>query len=187
VAGTLDIRLRMADGADAPAVARLHADSWRRHYRGAYSDTFLDGDVEMDRLAVWSGRLGTVQDCSTTIVAESDRGDIVAFVHVIFDDDPIWGSLVENLHVTFRLKRSGIGSRLMAEAARLVVEHEVGGLYLWVLQQNLAAQRFYAALGGRQVERNFVVAPGGDPARLSGRPEKLRFAWPHPVMLRRGR
>jgi hypothetical protein len=27
----------------------LHADSWRRHYRGAYADAFLDGDVLADR------------------------------------------------------------------------------------------------------------------------------------------
>ena len=32
------IQYRLARGSDAPAVAALHADSWRRHYRGAYSD-----------------------------------------------------------------------------------------------------------------------------------------------------
>lgn len=50
-------RLRMAGPDDAERVALLHADSWRRHYRGAYSDSFLDGDVVADRLSVWSVRL----------------------------------------------------------------------------------------------------------------------------------
>ena len=40
-----DLRFRPADADDAAAVAGLHADSWRRHYRGAFSDAFLDGDV----------------------------------------------------------------------------------------------------------------------------------------------
>lgn len=39
------IRFRLAVPDDAEAVAMLHATSWRRHYRGAYSDAFLDGDV----------------------------------------------------------------------------------------------------------------------------------------------
>ena len=49
-------QFRLAGPADAKAVANLHADSWRRYYRGAYSDGFLDDDVVADRLAVWSGR-----------------------------------------------------------------------------------------------------------------------------------
>ena len=40
-----DLRFRSAEAGDAAAVAGLHADSWRRHYRGAFSDAFLDGDV----------------------------------------------------------------------------------------------------------------------------------------------
>src|SRR5437763_12653857 len=50
-------RFRLAGPADAAAVARLHAESWRRHYRGAYADAFLDGDVEADRRNEWSRRL----------------------------------------------------------------------------------------------------------------------------------
>lgn len=49
-----DLRLRLANPSDAETIAALHADSWRRHYRGAYSDAFLDGDVISDRLAVWA-------------------------------------------------------------------------------------------------------------------------------------
>ena len=52
---------RVATLADAGVVADLHADSWRRHYRGAYADSFLDGDVVADRLQVWSERLANPQ------------------------------------------------------------------------------------------------------------------------------
>jgi ribosomal protein S18 acetylase RimI-like enzyme len=30
---------RQAAASDVVAIARLHADSWRRHYRGAYLDS----------------------------------------------------------------------------------------------------------------------------------------------------
>ena len=51
------VRYREATEHDAGAIAALHADSWRRHYRGAYLDSYLDGDVVADRLEVWSSRL----------------------------------------------------------------------------------------------------------------------------------
>jgi len=57
VAPLVDVQFRPARPSDADAVAALHADSWRRHYRGAYSDAFLDGDVYAERLVVWSSRL----------------------------------------------------------------------------------------------------------------------------------
>lgn len=79
--------VRTASPSDASAVAALHADSWRRHYRGAYSDTFLDGDVFHDRLSVWTERLaGPNPDCYT-ILAE-DRGRLAGFAHTLFDEDP---------------------------------------------------------------------------------------------------
>jgi hypothetical protein len=46
------MRFREATGADAMAVAMLHAESWRVHYRGAYRDEYLNGDVVEDRIRV---------------------------------------------------------------------------------------------------------------------------------------
>jgi ribosomal protein S18 acetylase RimI-like enzyme len=170
-------RLRSATADDAERVALLHADSWRRHYRGAYSDAFLDGDIVADRRSVWSARLA-VPTGRVTILAElADR--LVGFVHVVFDNDPRWGSLVDNLHVVNDQRRTGIGSRLLTVAARAVVEHATNdGMYLWVLQQNTAAQRFYLASGATCVQTAPVSPPGGDPTRLTGSPRGLRMAWP---------
>jgi hypothetical protein len=53
------MRFRAATGADAMAVATLHAESWRVHYRGAYRDEYLDGDVIQDRIRVWEERLSS--------------------------------------------------------------------------------------------------------------------------------
>ena len=58
-------------------------------------------------------------------------------------------------------------------------------MYLWVLEQNNAAQAFYAAQGGRSAERAFVQSPGGLPGRLNGSPAKLRYVWPDAARLAR--
>ncbi|MET7424924.1 GNAT family N-acetyltransferase [Dactylosporangium sp. NPDC005555] len=162
-------------------IAGLHADSWRRHYRGAYSDAFLDGDVVSDRRAVWRSRFGD-RAGTATIVAEQDGVDGVSgvrgFVHVVFDDDPRWGSLVDNLHVADGHRHRGVGTLLLRAAADAVRARAAAErLYLWVLEQNTAAQRFYRARGGVQVESVPVAAAGGVPGRLSGAPVKLRMVW----------
>lgn len=170
-------QLRTAGPGDAVAVARLHADSWRRHYRGAYSDAYLDGDVLTDRLAVWSGRLA--EPAGTVTLLAEDGTDVLGFVHVVVDDDAKWGSLVDNLHVTAARQRTGVGRALLGRAAEEAVALTSSpALYLWVLEQNAAAQAFYTAMGAAHVETVLVGAPGGDPSRLNGTPAKFRMAWP---------
>ncbi|WP_020579680.1 GNAT family N-acetyltransferase [Actinopolymorpha alba] len=179
------LHFRPARLADAAAVAALHADSWRRHYRDAYSDAFLDGDVSADRVAVWKDRLSVATGRDHTLLAEQ-RGVVVGFVHTILGEDPIWGALLDNLHVTYSHKRRGIGARLLKLSAEIVINQAPGsGLHLWVLEQNRPAQAFYQALGGACVERGVVPAPGGVPGRLNGSPACLRYAWPEPRNLLR--
>jgi ribosomal protein S18 acetylase RimI-like enzyme len=171
------VSFRSATAADADSVAALNTDSWRRYYRGAYADAFLDGDVLADRRMDWSRRL-TMQGSDTiTILAKADA-EIAGFVHLVLDDDERWGSLVDNLHVAHARQRHGIGSALITRAAQAVVARgTTDWMYLWVLAQNTAAQAFYAAHNGRSAERAFVESPGGVPGRLNGRPAKLRYVW----------
>lgn len=185
--GAQPVRLRRAGLQDAAAIAKLHAESWRRHYRGAYSDSFLDREVWAERLDAWSARLRDGDAKACTVVAErrvDERPCVVGFAHVVFDEDPRWGALLDNMHVCHSCKRSGIGTRLMALTARkLLARRACGGLYLWVLEQNRAAQAFYEARGGLRVERAPVGPPGGMPTRLQGSPWKLRYAWGDPSTL----
>ena len=172
------VKFRMATERDVEAVAALHADSWRRNYRGAYLDSFLDGDVFEDRLAVWTDRLTPPRSNQYTVVAEHG-GEVAGFAHTILDSDPTWGALLENLHVAHELKRRRTGTRLMAETGReLLARRPSSALYLWVLEQNTAAQGFYEARGGTAVERTVRGPfPGG------GTAVGLRYAWPDPSTL----
>ena len=172
-----DVSFRVARADDARAVADLHADSWQRHYRGAFSDAFLDGDVLAYLLPLWTDRLGAPNPPTRTILAERD-GQVVGLAHTFLDDDPVWGAYLDNLHVAHGLKRSGIGARLLSLTRQAVRDRSPSsGLYLWVLEQNSAAQAFYAAQGGVCVGREGTPPPGGDPARLTGQPASLRYAW----------
>jgi ribosomal protein S18 acetylase RimI-like enzyme len=177
MATPIGVTIRNAALADADAVAEIHAASWRRHYRGAYADSFLDGDITADRRDVWNQRLNE-PGSGCTLVAD-DGGTPVGFLHVVFDENARWGSLVDNLHVVFARQRCGLGTALLRSAARAAAAGATSGrLYLWVLEQNTAAQAFYRARGGSPVEEALVAPPGGVASRLAGNPRKLRFAWP---------
>lgn len=179
------LSLRLAGPSDADAVAALHADSWRRHYRGAYTGAYLDGDLDRDRRAVWSERLLRPSSRARTVLAEAN-GELLGFAHVVLRDDTAWGALLDNLHVRHDQKRQGIGRRLLSAAGEVVTTDrwEPPGFYLWVLHQNIAARAFYAACGGTEVETAPATPPGGDFSRLVGSPQKLRVHWPRPVTLR---
>lgn len=178
-----ELRFRAACPDDARAVAWLHADSWQRHYRGAFSDAFLDNDAAGFLLALWTERLAVPNPLARTILAQRD-GEVVGLAHTLLGEDATWGAFIDNLHVAHGLKRQGIGSRLLALTGQAVLDWSSSpGLYLWVLEQNSNARAFYAALGGACVERHEVQPPGGDATRLNGRPMGLRYIWRDPTAL----
>jgi GNAT superfamily N-acetyltransferase len=183
VSASAGLRFRAACPGDAHAIAALHAGSWQRHYRGAFSDAFLDHDAAGYLLPLWTGRLATPDPRARTILAERD-GTVVGLAHMLLGQDATWGAFLDNLHVAYGLKRQGIGTRLLALTGQAVLDASpASGLYLWVLEQNSDARAFYTARGGACVERGQVSPPGGDPARLNGNPIGLRYAWRDPSQL----
>ena len=186
-----ELRFRAAGRGDARAIAALHTDSWQRHYRVAYCDAFLDDEAPGFLLDLWTSRLAAPDQRARTILAELQRGGdadgdrtLVGLAHTVLDDNPTWGALLDNLHVVYGLKRQGVGTRLLSLTAQTVhAEKPESGLYLWVLEQNTGARAFYDARGGTCVENREVMPPGGDPARLRGKPKGLRYTWPDPARL----
>ena len=173
------IELRPAKVSDAEAVASLHARSWRENYRGAYHDAFLDGDLIGERLRVWRDRLDHPPGNQFVRVAV-DGADLVGFVCAYGAQDPEWGSLVDNLHVARTSKRHGIGASLMREVgAWLGTRYPESGVFLWVLEQNSSARRFYERLGARNEGVSVTETHGGAVVR------SCRYTWRRPELLSR--
>ena len=153
------------------AVAMLHTESWRAHYRGAYRDEYLDGDVVEDRIRVWEGRLSSPSPNQFVVLAE-EGDDLIGFACAYGGHDEIWGSLLDNIHVRSEHQRRGVGAGLLAEVVAWCREHYADrGLYLWVLEQNIRAQRFYQGLGASDQGGEISEPPGG--GQIHGR----RYAW----------
>jgi GNAT superfamily N-acetyltransferase len=178
-----DVVIRFAETTDASEIAGIHTESWRRHYRGMYADSYLDGDLYGDRLATWTEKLGRDPRHYFTLIAEEGT-EAIGFAHVALDGDPTWGALVDNLHVSRSAQGKGVGSRLLDLVARQVIERRPGsGIYLWVLELNESATAFYLARGGTLRDSELSSPPGNDPRNLHGSPRRIRVAWKDPRSL----
>jgi ribosomal protein S18 acetylase RimI-like enzyme len=163
---------RIATAEDAEPIARLHAESWRTAYRGILSDDFLDNDVVEDRRALWDVRFANPIPQRGVIVIE-DEGGIAGFICVEGLEDARWGSLIDNLHVAPDRKHSGIGRTLMREGSSWLTEHYgEAPVYLWVLEANSNARRFYERLGASNAETVLNKTADGVINR------SCRYTWP---------
>jgi len=167
-----DIVIRPAVETDAATVAAIHVASWRDAYAQILSPEYLSGAIEADRTAVWSRRLRERPQGQLVDMAFDQAGQAQGFVCGFLDTDPVWGSLIDNLHVLPQTRSHGIGERLLRKAAgQLLAKGPGHGLHLWVFEANEAAVRFYKRLGGDVVEREVSKMPaaGGKPV--------LRIHW----------
>ena len=171
------MRFRDATLADAPGIAALHAASWRRAYRGMLSDEYLDNDLEADRTSVWIGRLSTPNPKQRVVLAEvSDQ--LAGFACAFGSEDPDLGTLLYNLHVGHDFQKQGIGARLMMQIALWCQAEFAGeGLFLWVLEPNMKARRFYEHLGAIKAGEEVWQSPDG------GKIPSLCYAWKDLVAL----
>jgi GNAT superfamily N-acetyltransferase len=157
----VEIEIGEAATRDADAIAALHAESWRATYRGILPDAFLDGEADRNRRAHWRDRMNA--GAAGMLVLKAVNGhELCGFACLFFEADPLWGALLDNLHVAPRWTGYGVGSRLFASSfARLRERSTERPLHLWVFEQNARARRFYDRHGGVCADRAVIeVLPG---------------------------
>jgi GNAT superfamily N-acetyltransferase len=170
--------LREATERDAAAIAWLHAESWRSAYRGMLSDEYLDHRVHHERAALWQQRFSEQAETPFFVILAEAETELAGFACAFPDEHPIYGAFLDNLHVVPRRTGQGIGRRLLtAVAERLLANERRGGLYLWVIEQNIRARRFYSQAGGLEVGRDTLSMPDGS------RVMEMRCYWPDPARL----
>lgn len=165
------MNIREAKEEDAESIAILHAESWRVAYRGMLRDEFLDDDIIQDRMNLWQQRLSAPKENQFTLVAQEGQ-ELIGFACTFGRADAVWGTLLDNLHVRTERKGQGIGRRLIKEVALWAdYQYPKSGLFLWVLEANYPARRFYEKLGANYQEQEIWAAPGG------GALTSLRYVW----------
>ena len=157
---TTKITYHIATKRDCEAIARLHAQSWKESYRGMLTDEYLDTKVDAERLAVWQKRFDYPSPNQYIKVAKIGD-ELVGFACTFFDYDSEWGAMLDNLHVFTKWKKNGIGKALVKDAIEATLKNNPNSkLYLWVLEDNKSAIKFYDKLGGQNVEKKPLELAG---------------------------
>jgi len=163
---------RWSTGADAAALAAVHAAAWRYAYAG-----IIPG-VELERMVVrrgprWWRRLHARG--IRTLVLDLALGDGIegvagyATLGRSRGEGAASGEIYE-LYLRPELHGAGFGRRLFEASRRKLATHGLGRLTVWALAENEVACRFYRAMGG--------IEAGGGAYRLCGvELEKVRFVW----------
>jgi len=140
--------VRAATDEDAPAVARVHVDSWRAAYAGLIPQAVLDGLSVERREAFWRS-IAEAPGEHRLLVAEDD-GRVVGFASTgpARDDDlpPASGELTA-IYVEPAAWGKGHGARLFRRAVADLRKRSLDPLVLWVLTENKRGRGFYEAMG----------------------------------------
>jgi len=160
---------------EADALADLHTRSRQIAYRGLYGDAYLDHALFDVSRAVWRARFETFDPANDLILAAMEGGEPVGLAYASFRLNPAVGALLDNLHIAPERKGGGLGTALLAEVARWLIEDHAGApLHLEVYAPNEAALGFYIRKGGEETTRYRETAPGGREVDV------VRYRWAKP-------
>jgi ribosomal protein S18 acetylase RimI-like enzyme len=146
------ITIRAATRADAPAIGRLHVESWRETYSEVLPDRLLQSLSALVRAAMGQGAFEP-EPPILLFVAERPGGELVGFAgggrcraaSLPYDAE------VYAIYVLRAVQQRGCGRRLMAALAAALQARGFDSICLWVLRENATARAFYERLGGGAV------------------------------------
>lgn len=143
--------LREATAADAAVISRIIAASWRSAYQGLIDDAYLARLPEeywLPSMRSWldSGRM-------YGLIAEENGFPVGSVIFGRGRDAgfDVCGEIV-SLYVLPEVMGKGIGSALLTSALRALQEDGYSQVYLWAIQGNDRADRFYIRHGFRRTE-----------------------------------
>ena len=141
-----DLIIRTMEIEDAEAVTDILIDSWQTSYRGIVSNEYLDN---MDKGILADRRRKQYRDY---IVAVSE-GRIVGYCWYVNDnsftkDISEIDSEVIALYVDPKLKRQGLGRRMLSYVIDDLKKQGRKNMIIWCLKENYPSRKFYEKMGG---------------------------------------
>ncbi|NJM87928.1 MAG: GNAT family N-acetyltransferase [Hydrococcus sp. RU_2_2] len=138
---------------DAPAIAKVHIETWRTTYHSILPEDYLARLSLQERENRWVKMLNTAaKDNHFIYVAENESGQIIAFADGGLErtNDPVYKSEIYAIYILEAYQQQGLGRILMQTLVKKFDELGFNSMLIWVLERNPACQ-FYEALGGQKV------------------------------------
>ena len=148
------MKIRRATQSDIQDIAAIHIESWKDSYSDVLPAEFLAEKIDRDLELHWS----EIEIQNEDIVLVAEENSLVGFAAVWCRPIPF----IDNLHVRPSQRSKRIGSALMKEVAKELINKGHKTAYLWVFESNEKAIRFYERLGGAQKEQSMKDVFGCD-------------------------
>ena len=137
--------IRKMNEADCKAIGELYSAAWRKGYKGLIPQELLD-KITPEKYEVRSRVNGFLDDGSFVAVED---GRVVAHCHARAADEPKmrgWGE-IHTLYTHPDHWRLGYGAAVLGRAEEWLIDQGFNNVYLYVLDGNERAERFYKAQG----------------------------------------
>ncbi len=141
--------LRLAEPSDAPAIARVHVESWRTTYQGLLPAAYLEAMDVHHYAGRWHRTLLDRFGQAIVLVAE-EEGAVVGFASggPERDGDHRYKGELYAIYLLREFQGRGLGRALTESTASALADRDVTSMAVWVLRDNAGARGFYERLGG---------------------------------------
>lgn len=165
---TITIDIRKAEPRDADAIADVHQAAWRGAYAGIIPHKALNAMLGRRGPQWWSHAIRR----ATSILVVEMGGKVAGYATIGRNrarELPQQGEIYE-LYLRPECQGIGLGTRLFAAARARLASHNMKGLVVWALEDNVGALGFYEGAGGRDIAEGVEIF---DQKAL----RKVAFAW----------
>lgn len=147
----IQMNIRRATLEDAPAIARVHVDSWRTTYKDILPASFLENLSLDQREKSWIHNLQ--QEDMFIWVVENEEGDLVGFATTNTRDSNKVSNATDltSLYLLEGYQGYGLGRQLMETLFAHYEQQRYAQVFVEVLKDN-KTKHFYEAFGAEFVE-----------------------------------
>lgn len=137
----IEIRLVTAED-DLTAISNIYERSWKYAYRGIVPDAYLDGIPA----GQWVPRLSQQGRSSLVALYDGRIAGTASFAPARMESMEGYGEVI-SLYVLPEAMDKGVGYELLKSAVAGLRGQGFSAVYLWVLEDNTRARRFYERFG----------------------------------------
>ena len=141
--------VRRAEDKDFSVIATIQAESWRDAYSDILPEDYVTYRLDDDLRRHWNEV--TILPEDVVLVAEKENEDgnegLIGFI-AVWCRPGKFDAFIDNLHVKPMWRSRQAGAALMKAAAQQLFRDGRRTAYLWAVENNERAIRFYERLGG---------------------------------------
>ena len=150
----------LAPSDDRREISRIYEESWKAAYRGIMPQAYLD--------AIQEGRWVRTQDIpGWSVMVCTEQGEYIgtgSFCRSRYGQYPDAGEVI-SIYLKPAYWGKGYGRKLLKAMTDELESRGFGEVFLWVLEENVRARRFYEACGFRCAEDTLDTVIGGKSLR----------------------